>query len=329
MERNDDLFAVGANNDYTHATADDFHDYADLDRSKSKKTFKSQFYSPIDLKSQEIPELMRLPSFMKDGTFGIDGLTISIGLDEDSIDLANFLTNLIGKGNKTKGAVSLPNMPSVWIFWPSTGIDQKLKINFNPSNFSRIDGFEICPPPLIHYYTELALRVILKKGDLMARPSFMKNTPFGTLNPWPDSWTEHVELFQVHYARDVVIEDPEFDLSCMQDLKPKYAKASVIYRNSGLVETITHRSSKKVAKHSFYDKSIERKKLLKSKKRYKNTFVPMKDNTKRYEVQLPRAELKKFHNETLDVLTPERVLKAFRYYWGLSNYHQVVNLLLE
>ena len=326
MERNDNLFADGSDKVYTYSTADDYHDYADLDKSKSKKTFKSQFYSPFDLQSQEISDLKKLPLFMKDGTFGIDGLTISIGLDEDSIDLAEFLANLIGRGNKTKGAVSLPNMPSAWIFWPSTDTRQRLKISFNPSNFSRLDGFEICPPPLLNYYVEKALRAILRKGDKTARPSFMSHEPYGMLEPWPENWTSEVELFQVHYARDLLIKDPDFDLSIMHDLKPKYAKATLVYRNSGVVETISHPGSKKIAKHSFYDKHRERERLLRSKKKYKNAFARIQPGTKRYEVQVPRAELKKYNNLTLDILTPDRILKAAVHYWELSNYGQKINL---
>ena len=326
MERNDNLFAVGENVDYNPSVSDVSLDYTDLARSKAKKTFKSQFYSSLDLQSQGMENRRELPSFMTDGTFGIDGLTISLELDEDSIDLAEFLANLIGRGNKTKGAVSLPNMPSAWIFWPSTDARQRLKVNFNPSNFSRLDGYEICPPPLLNYYVELALKTILRKGDPAARPAFMANEPYGVLDPWPDSWTKEVELFQVHYARDLVMSDPDFDLSVMQDLKPKYSKATLVYRNSGVVETISHRSSKTVAKHSFYDKFLERKKLLKSKKRYRNFYQPIPRNTKRYEVQIPRAELKKFNNTTLDILTPERIFKAINYYWNLSNYGERIQL---
>jgi hypothetical protein len=170
------------------------------------------------------------------------------------------------------------------------------------------------------------LKTILKKGDPVARPAFMANDPYGVLDPWPDSWTQEVEHFQVHYARDLVISDPDFNLSMLQDVKPKYSKATVVYRNSGVVETVSHHSSKNVAKHSIYDKFIERNKLLMSKKRHKDSFAPVDPGTKRYEVQIPRAELKKFNNTTLDILTEERVLKAINHYWELSNYGGILKL---
>ena len=185
-----------------------------------------------------------LPKYLLDGSMGIDGLTVSLSLDEDSIDLAQFLANLIGKGNKTKGAVPLPSMPSPWIFWPSTDIRQKLKINFNPSNFSKLDGFEICPPPLLFYYVEKAIKTILSKGDAAARPLFMADQPYGVVSPWPEYWPNEIEVFQAHYARDVVKSDSEFKMELLQDKRPKYAKATLVYRNNGVIETISHPHSK-------------------------------------------------------------------------------------
>lgn len=292
------------------------------------KTSKGQFYSPYDLQTLEDPYLRTLPKYLLDGSMGIDGLTVSLALDEDSIDLASFLANLIGEGNKTKGAVRLPGMPSSWIFWPSTDIRQRLKINFNPSNFARTDGFEICPPPLLFYYVEKALRTILGKGDSGARPLFMAGEPYGVVSPWPNDWPKEIEVFQAHYARDIVITDPAFSMELLQDLKPKYAKATLAYRNEGVIETISHPHSKKIAKHSFYDKFREREKLLKSKKQYKDLFKPVPKGTKRYELQAPRAELKNYHHETLDVFTTDRIHKATKNFWKLSNYGKVIDLQL-
>ena len=297
-------------------------------REFRKKTSKSQFYSPKDIHTIKDPYLQGLPKYMTDGSFGIDGLTISLALDENSIELAVFLANLIGKGNKTKGAVRLPKMPSVWIFWPSTDVRQRLKVNFNPSNFSRVDGFEICPPPLLFYYVEKALKTILSKGDPGARPLFMAKKTYGVVEPWPEGWPAEIEVFQVHYARDVIITDPGFSMDLLQDTKPKYAKATLAYRNAGVIETISHPHSKKVAKHTFYDKYREREKLLASKKKYRDSYEPVLKGTKRYEVQVPRAELKKFHHETLDVFDIERIIKAIKHYWKLSNYGEKVSINL-
>ena len=133
----------------------------------------------------------------------------------------------------------------------------------------------------------------------------------------------------MHYARDIVITDPNFSLTLLQDTKPKYTKATLVYRNFGVIETISHPHSKKVAKHSFYDKYRERQRLLASKKKYKQFYLPVLEGTKRYEVQVPRAELKKFHHETLDIFTVERIAKATMSYWKLSNYGDVVDLLLS
>lgn len=298
-------------------------------RNFHEKTSKSKFYSLEDIQKLEDPYLRSLPKYLLDGTMGIDGLTISLSLDEDSIDLGYFLFNLIGKGNKTKGAVPLPGMPSAWIFWPSTDIRQKLKMKFNPSNFSRADGFEICPPPLLFYYVEKAIRAILQKGDPGARPLFMANEPHGVVAPWPENWPQEIEVFQVHYAKDIVTSDPNFSMELLQDIRPKYAKATLTYRNEKVLETISHPHSKKVVKHSFYDKYRERKKLLLSKKKYRNSYDSVREGTKRYEVQIPRAELKKINHTTLDVLSIDRINKVIKNQWKLSNYWKVVDLNLE
>ena len=234
---------------------------SDSQNRHREKTSKSQFYSPEDIYELDDPYLQSLPKYLLDGSMGIDGLTVSLSLDEDSIDLAQFLANLIGKGNKTKGAVPLPKMPSPWIFWPSTDTRQRLKVNFNPSNFSRVDGFEICPPPLLFYYVEKALKTILSKGDPGARPQFMAEEPYGVVSPWPRNWPKEIEVFQAHYARDLIISDTSFSMEQLQDTKPKYAKATLSYRNAGVIETISHPHSKKVARHSFYDKYRERERF--------------------------------------------------------------------
>ena len=96
--------------------------------------------------------------------------------------------------------------------------------------------------------------------------------------------------------------DPNFDLSTMQDIKPKYSKATLNYRNSAIVETISHPGSKKVAKHSFYNMYRERERLLRSKKKYPASFSHANPGTKRYEIQVPRAELTKFNHITLGIL---------------------------
>jgi hypothetical protein len=294
------------------------------DESESEIFFKSQFYSPLDIYELKDTYLKSLPEFMRDGTFGVDTLTISLALDEDSIDLGSFLENLIGKGNKTKGAVALADMPSPWIFWPSTGPNQRLRININPSNFSRQDGFELCPPILLLYYVKTAIRTILLKGDPMARPDFVRDLPYGEIEPWPENWASGVDVFEVHYARDIQLNGSDFDLEMLEDQKPKYAKATLVYRNEGIVETISHPGSKSVVKYSIYDKYRERQRILKSKKRYKNSYKPVPIGTKRFETKIPRAELKKKGYTTLDVFTPERILKSSSLHWKRSNYGQII-----
>jgi len=57
-------------------------------------------------------------------------------------------------------------------------------------------------------------------------------------------------------------------------------------------------------------------------------YKPVPKGTKRYEVQAPRAELKKYHHETLDVFTIDRINKAAKNFWKSSNYGKVIDLQL-
>jgi hypothetical protein len=63
------------------------------------------------------------------------------------------------------------------------------------------------------------------------------------------------------YAGNLVILDPSFSMEQLQDKKQQYAKATQTYRNTGVIETISHPHSKKVARHSFYDKYRERERF--------------------------------------------------------------------
>ena len=183
-----------------------------LDSKKSGLTSNSRFYSPISsistlttLNTTDPQYLESLPSYLVDGSFGIDMVRISLMVDPNSVVHASFLSNVYGSdGNKTNGRVKLPGQPNVYMFWPDTG-KQIMSLNFNPSNFSRKDGFEICPPVLLGHYIEVVIRDVLALGDPQARPLFMENEPWGVIGPWPRNWTESVGISNLHLARDMSI----------------------------------------------------------------------------------------------------------------------------
>jgi len=301
---------------------------SDLEGGKSLLNSNSRFYSPNSsiktlstLNTLDENYLASLPSYMVDGSFGVDMVRISLVVDPNSVVHADFLSNVYGSdGNKTNGTVKLPGQPNVYMFWPDTG-RQIMTLQFNPSNFSRELGLEICPPVLLGQFVKYVIQQVLALGDPQARPDFMASAPWGALEPWPQNWYEFVYLSNIHFARDMVISDPRFDLSQLELLKPKRMGAvKLILGSDGSVETVTHTAGKDTAKHQIYDKHKERKKLLASKKKTKVVTDPIPQGTFRYEVQVPRVALRKIHIKTLDVMTPERIEKMALGYWANSNY---------
>lgn len=292
----------------------------------------SKFYSTFSdsRENSESPSSRRLepdyldlqPNFTLDGTFGVDRIRVSLTVDPNSVAHADFLSKVYGSdGNKTRGRVRLEGQPHVYIFWPDTG-NQLMTLEFNPSNFSRRDGFEICPPVLLPYYTQRVIMQVLALGDPQARPSFMAAYPYAQIGPWPSDWTSHIKVSSIHLARDFLIKDPRFSLEQLKTFKPARMAAVCLYLNSkGEIETVTHPASRGTARHQIYDKHSERKKLLASKKKEKAADKPVPEGTYRYEIQIPRLALRKIHLDTLDWFTPERILKMGRAYWDASRYH--------
>jgi hypothetical protein len=300
-----------------------------LASKKSGLTSNSRFYSPIsssistlsNLDTTDPEYLKSLPSYMSDGSFGVDMVRVSLTVDPNSVVHADFLSNVYGSdGNKTSGIVKLQGQPNVYMFWPDTG-KQIMSLHFNPSNFSRIDGFEICPPTLLSHYVAKAIKAVLNLGDPQARPTFMENAPWGEVEPWPRDWTEHIGISTIHLARDLSITDPRFNLEQLRLLKPKRMGAvKLIIGSDGEVETVTHTAGKDTARQQIYNKHRERKKLLGSNKRTKSASTPIAEGTYRYEIQVPRVALRKNHIYTLDVMTPERLHKMALGHWDNSNY---------
>ena len=231
-----------------HEQDQDLNSISDLDGWNSGLTSNSRFYYPISSKSllstldvNDEAYLSQLPSYLKDGSFGVDMIRISLTIDPNSVVHADFLSNIYGSdGNKTNGRVKLPDQPSVYMSWPDTG-KQIMSITFNPSNFRRKDGYEICPPSKLGHYVEVVIRAVLKLGDPQARPEFMENAPWGEVDPWPRNWTSFIGVSLLHLARDMKITDSRFCLEQMKMFKPvRMSAVKLILGSDGKVETVTH-----------------------------------------------------------------------------------------
>jgi hypothetical protein len=301
------------------------------DGKKSGLTSNSKFYYPT---STSIPSLATIdvtdldylesqPGYMLDGSYGVDKIKVSLILDPNSVVHADFLSNVWGSdGNKTNGRVRLPGQPGVNLFWPDTGA-QVMSIHFNPSNFSRIDGFDICPPYLLGHYVQQVITQVLAIGDPQARPCFMSHEPWNVIGPWPRDWTAYIRVNDLHLARDMFIQDPRFNLAQMRTFKPVKMTGIALYvSDDGEIETVTHPAGKGTARHQVYNKHKERAKLLASRKKDKAVSLPVPKGTFRYEIQIPRVALAKNHLNSLTILTPERLWKLGLNYWGNSNYHK-------
>jgi hypothetical protein len=298
--------------------------HASLDSdTKTSKLSNSKFYSSIY--SVEPPDILSdlslhtLPDYLVNGSCGVDRLVITIQLDPDSLVKDEFLSNIFGPENKTAGRVRLPHCPAMYVSWSDSN-SQVMRIDFNPSNLSRLDGLELCPFFLLPYYTEKAIKSVIALGDLHARPLFLAEAPWHAVGPWPTDWMTHVNVYVLHLARDFLINDFRFSLEQLRGVKPSRARAVTLHCREGIVETATHPASKDRHRHQFYNKYEERQKVLASKKKDKAIFAEVPKGTYRYEVQIPRAALRKINWITLDVLTKERLLKSLKIYWQKSNY---------
>jgi hypothetical protein len=273
------------------------------------------------MKPMDEDYLGQLPTYMTDGSFGVDRIRVTFLMDPNSVTQRIFLSNVWGSRSvKTRGSVKLPGQSDIYLHWPDTG-DQFITLEFNPSNFSRVDGFEICPPILLSHYVEEVIRSVLILGEPTSRPIFMSRQPWDVIGPWPRNWPSHMKINGLHLARDFRITDTRFSLEQMRLLKPQRMSCVTFHIGlDGEVETVTHPASRTTARHMIYNKTRERKKALSSTKRNKTVFQSVPEGTFRYEIQVPYRALRDNGIKVLDVLTPERISKMALGYWGKSNY---------
>ena len=273
------------------------------------------------MKPMDEDYLGQLPTYMTDGSFGVDRIRVTFLMDPNSVTQRIFLSNVWGSRSvKTRGSVKLPGQSDIYLHWPDTG-DQFITLEFNPSNFSRVDGFEICPPILLSHYVEEVIRSVLILGEPTSRPIFMSRQPWDVIGPWPRNWPSHIKINGLHLARDFRITDTRFSLEQMRLLKPQRMSCVTFHIGlDGEVETVTHPASRTTARHMIYNKTRERKKALSSTKRNKTVFQSVPDGTFRYEIQVPYRALRDNGIKVLDVLTPERISKLALNYWGRSNF---------
>jgi hypothetical protein len=255
-----------------------------------------------------------------EGQRGLDKLVIYIKFHENHIDIHRFLNRLL-KDAISSGKVSVPGWPDIHIRWNS-GIsgqasEGKLRVEFNPSDFTRSYGFELCPFAGITEICRIVIENLIKAGDPGALLSFQVDEKTGEISTeWPSTWTKHVQCTRIDLAQDFLISDERFQLSQLRLFRPRQMRAVVNYINGRTINTVSHKANDKHWKMKIYDKYAERKTNPKS-----DAPAIMPGHT-RFEVQLKYSDLKSNGLLTLDRLEEHLLTACLINYWEISNYHQ-------
>lgn len=260
------------------------------------------------------------------GSRGVDKAVIHVGFVPETIVIYDFLYNL-GIQSSTSGEqflggqIALPGLPTVHVKWreslmPNGKARYKLRIEFNPSDFTEDSSRELCPFEELPNASEKVIRMLIKYGDPGAEPDFLLNEETGEhFSSWPSNWVQNVLCSRLDLAQDFIVSDPRFHVAQLKNRRPKYARGVANYINGKRVNTVTHPASDKGSVIKIYDKYEERKK--------RSTKEPIKVNTKghvRFEVMMKYKDLKSANLLTLANCQPLALTKQLEEYWQKSNY---------
>ena len=279
--------------------------------------------APASSESQDSKDAER--GYLSTGTCGVDKTRIAVRIQPDSVHLPTFLSNLLpanGGGTPSDGIVKLTDYLSVYIKWDY--LTQRLYIEFNPSDLCRDDGTELLPLELLSFATEIVIRKVLLQGDPDALPIGAKpGQKIGEHFILPDDWGRDIEVFRLDLARDFSITDPRFSLRQLEHLWPSRSRfqAATHFLNGGLLNTLSYPVADRTTKIKFYDKHQERQ-----KKPIKGA-PPIPPGTFRFEISIPRHQLRLVHLTNLQVLTQKRLLMLLKEKWEVSRYWN--NLIWE
>jgi hypothetical protein len=279
--------------------------------------------APASGESQDSKDAER--GYLSTGTCGVDKTRIAVGIQSDSVHIPTFLEKLLparGGGTPSDGVVKIEGFLSVYIKWDF--LNQRLYLEFNPSDLCRDDGAELLPLELLSMATEIVIRRVFLLGDpdalpIGAKPGAKKGEHFIL----PDDWSKDIEVFRLDLARDFHITDPRFSLRQLEHLWPSRSryKAATHFLNGGKLNTLSYPVADRTTKIKLYDKHVERKnKPIKG-------APPILPGTFRFEISIPRYQLKIVHLNTLHVLTKPRLVKLLKEKWEVSNYWN--NLIWE
>ena len=266
------------------------------------------------------------PSYLMDGTCGIDKTRIMVEPDFDTFTIPIFMDQLITKrgnsGSATKGEVEIPGLLTAYVAWNDHF--QKLSIEFNPSHVTIPQGLGLCPFYKFSQVTEIVIRAIFNKGDKDARPVFWKriddlDAPY----EFEDGWEKLISIHRLDIARDFLVSDKRFSLEQLRRTYPSRSRnqTSEQYRNDGRLNTLTYPVSGNTPEIMLYDKHQERL------RNPKPGFPEIAVGTFRFEISVPRQAWVAKHTTTLNLFTPSRLDKWIRGKWEISKFW--TNLIWE
>jgi hypothetical protein len=259
------------------------------------------------------------PSYLIDGTCGIDKTRIMVEPDFDTFTISTFMDRLITRrgnsGSATKGEVEIPGLLTAYVQW--NDYCQKLSIEFNPSHVTIPLGLGLCPFYKFSQITEIVIRAIFGEGDRDARPVFWKRTDdLDAPYEFEEGWERFVSVHRLDIARDFIVSDKRFSLEQLRRTYPSRSRnqASEQYRNDGRLNTLTYPVSENTPEIMLYDKHQERLRNPKPE------FPEIAVGTFRFEISVPRQAWVKNHTTTLNLFTPSRLDKWIRGKWEISKF---------
>ena len=277
--------------------------------------------------SQDSAELKSSQSsYLLDGTCGIDKARIAVPLDHSSLHLQTLMRKLIKPKNPLhspmSGKAKLDGFPELFVRWDYA--QHRLEIEFNPSDFTRPEGLELCPFGVLIPISEFTIRHVLAVDRVL--PAFAINDDYlSGRYDFRRGWTKLIDISRIDSARDFKITDSRFSLEQIRHTYPRRSRGqtSSQFRNEAKLNTLSFPTSGGTTKIKLYDKFEERKNH--PVKSFPGNPIPR--GTFRFEASYPREQLNYSHMKTLDLFTPMRLEKMLKKKWVDSNFW--VNLTWE
>ena len=257
-------------------------------------------------------------AYLHNGTCGVDKTRISVRIQPETVHIKSFMDNLLKHpkgGDSVDGIAKIPNFPEIFVKWDY--LNCRLILEFNPSAFTRPEGLELCPFSGLAPVTELVIRKVFFHGDPWALPHNAEFNKDGTHEfTLPKDWEADIEVFSIDLARDFHVSDSRFSLNQLGTVWPQRSRnmAATHFLNAGRLNTLSYPVSKRTTRIKLYDKYRERQ------VNPVESLLPIKKGTFRFEIHIPRHQLKMNHSTTLNLLTESRLEKMLKLKWEISNY---------